>query len=103
VVGNAGDGRDAEHLGGPHHVLDLVQAHRAMLAVDHDEVITDRSEQLDQIRRVAADDGAEDHLALGQLRLRRIGAHVGGVYFSGGSTPAGSGTRATFSTIDTRL
>ena len=111
MIGNARDRGDAEHLGGPDHVLDLVQAHRAVLAVDHDEVVADRPEQLDQVRRVAADDGAEHHLALGQLRLCRIGAHgsprprssFGTSYFNGGSTPAGSGTRATFSTIETRL
>src|SRR5262245_63999380 len=67
--------RDVERLGCPHHVLDLVQAHRPMLAIDHDEVVSDRSEQLDQIRRMPADDGAEHHLALAELRFRRIGAH----------------------------
>ena len=75
VVGNTGNRGDAEHLGRPHHVLDFVQAHRAVLAIDHHEVVADRSEQLDQIRRVAADDGAEHHLALGQFCLCRIGTH----------------------------
>src|SRR5215470_2914222 len=75
VVGNAGDGRDAEHLSRPHHVLDLIEAHRPVLAVDHDEVVSDRSEQLDQIRRMTADDGAEHHLAFRQLCFCRIGAH----------------------------
>ena len=75
VVGNASDRRDAEHLGRPDHVLDLVEAHRPVLAIDHDEVVPDRSEQLDEIRRMAADDRSEHHLALGQLRFRRIRAH----------------------------
>src|SRR5215470_18286581 len=75
VVVNPGDGRDAEHLGRSHHVLDIVQTHRPVLAVDHDEVVSDRSEQLDQIRRMTADDRAEHHLAFGKLRFCRIGAH----------------------------
>jgi hypothetical protein len=46
-----------------------------VLAIDHDEVVADRSEQLDEIRRMAADDRAEHHLSLGQLRFRRIRTH----------------------------
>ena len=49
VIGDAHDRGDAEHLGGPHHVFHLVQTHRAVLAVDHDEVIADQPEQLHQV------------------------------------------------------
>ena len=44
VVGYACDGRYAERLGGPRHVLHLGQRHGAVLAIDHHEVEAHRTE-----------------------------------------------------------
>ena len=80
VVGNAGDGGDAEGLGGADHVLDLVEGSGAVLAVDHDEVVAEGAEDLDHVGSVAGDDAAEDDVAFAELGLGGVGAH-GGVSF----------------------
>ena len=80
MVGNAGDGGDAEGLGGADHVLDLVEGSGAVLAVDHDEVVAEGAEDLDHVGSVAGDDAAEDDVAFVELGLGGVGAH-GGVSF----------------------
>ena len=75
VVGDAGDGGDAEGLGGPHHVLHLVQVHRAVFAVNHHEVVADGPENFHQVGGVAGDDGAEYYVAGSQLGLSSVGLH----------------------------
>ncbi len=45
VVGHTGQRGEAEGLGGSHEVLDLVQGHGPVLAVDHHEVEAQRPGQ----------------------------------------------------------
>ena len=75
MVGNAGDGRDAEGLGGADHVLHLVEVCGAVLAVNHYEVVAESTENLHHVGRVAGDDGPEYDSALVELGLGGVGAH----------------------------
>ena len=75
MVGNPRDGGDAKHFGSTHHVFHLVQVHGTVLAVDHYKVIANSAKQLHQVRSIAADDGAEHNLALGQFGLCGVGTH----------------------------
>src|SRR5712691_2517265 len=75
MVGNARDWGDPKHFGSAHHVFHFVQIHRTVLTVDHDKVIADRPKQFHEVWCIAADDGAEHNLALGQFCLRSIGTH----------------------------
>src|SRR5262244_4103353 len=69
MVRNARDRGDAKHFGSAHHVFHLIQVHGAVLAVDHHKVITNGAKQLHQVWSIAANDGAEHNLALGQFGL----------------------------------
>jgi hypothetical protein len=46
-----------------------------MFAVDHHKIVADGAEQLHQVRRITADNGAEHNFALGQLGLCGISTH----------------------------
>src|SRR4029450_13920036 len=75
MVRNARDRGDAKYFGSAHHVFYLVQVHRTMLTVDHDKVVADGPKQFHEVWGVAADDGAEHNLALGQFCLCGVGTH----------------------------
>src|SRR5215510_8298133 len=75
MVRNARDRGDAKHFGSAHHVFYLVQIHRTMLTVDHDKVVANCPKQFHEVWGVAADDGTEHNLALGQFCLCGVGTH----------------------------
>jgi hypothetical protein len=75
VVRYSGDRRNAEYLGGTHHVFDLIQIHRAVLAVDHYEIVAQRPEQFYEIRSVTTDDGPENHLTSVEFRFGGVSSH----------------------------
>ena len=77
VVGDAGNGGDAEGFGGPHHIFDLVEVHRAVFAVNHNEVEAEGAENFDGVRGVAGDDSAEYGFAGGQFGFGGVGLHWG--------------------------
>jgi hypothetical protein len=56
-------------------MFDLIQMKSAMLAIDHDEVIANRAEKLDEVRRITADDGTEYNLTIGEFGFCGIGLH----------------------------
>ena len=75
MIGYSRNGGDIEGFGSPDHVFDLVEVHGAVFAVDHHEVKTDGSKNLDYIGGESADDGAEGNFALGQFGLGGVSSH----------------------------